>query len=102
MSISSASISPKTPSEKILYGFNLNKILGSGETISAATVSISVASGTDPDTAAMLEGSPIVDFAPIVRHLVRNGVSGNTYTLQVAVTTSRGQRLEPDLMFRVL
>jgi hypothetical protein len=72
--------------------FNFVRRLAPGETISAATFTIEVHSGVDPNPSVMLVGggaSPTID-GPIVVNLVQGGVDGVTYCLRARVTTSQG------------
>jgi hypothetical protein len=94
--------SPKTPNEKLLYGFNFQDLLASGESINAATFTMFVDDGTDPNPSAMLSGGPVLNMSPIVRHLVVGGVSGVTYALVCLVETTKGQHIETTALLKVL
>jgi hypothetical protein len=83
--------SSKTTTEQIRLGFNFARLLAYGETISAATFSVALVDGVDANPSAMLSGSAIVDYSPIIRQLVIGGTAGNTYQLQASITTSLGQ-----------
>jgi hypothetical protein len=72
--------------------FNFISRLAVGETISAATFTIEVHSGVDPNPSVMLVGggsSPTID-GPTVVNLIQGGVDGVTYCVRAQVTTSQG------------
>lgn len=94
-------LSAKTYQERILYGFNFSRLLRSGETLSSATFSMAVSTGTDPSPASMLEGAAVVDFSPIVRQMVVGGAPGTEYFFGVSVETSLGQRFEESVKLKV-
>ena len=67
--------------------------LAAGETISAPTCSITVATGTDAAAQSRLVSGPTVTGSTVAI-LFGNGVSGVTYQVLITVTTSAGQTLE--------
>lgn len=82
--------SPKDPAEQIFYSTDFSALLSAGETLSTATASLRVTSGTDAAPSAMLSGLPVITGS-IVSQLVIGGVAGSTYLLGISVTTSTGQ-----------
>lgn len=93
-------LDPKDPAEAIYYGLDFARLLGDGETLSSATASIRVTSGTDAGAASMLSGSPIIS-GTIVKQLIINGVAGCTYRVGVLVVTSAGQTFVEAASLRV-
>jgi hypothetical protein len=94
-------LSPKDPAEAIYYGIDFAANLGTGETISSATASIRVTSGTDASAAAMLSGAAVIDGS-IVKQKLINGVAGCTYQFGLTVVTSAGQTLVEGAPLRVI
>ena len=83
---------PKDPAEALFYGIDFSNLLGSGETITSATASMRVVSGTDAAPSAMLSGSPVVNGG-IVSHKLTGGVAGVVYLLGLTIYTSAGQTI---------
>jgi hypothetical protein len=71
---------------------DLRARLAAGETITGASVTCSVASGTDPGAASMPVGSPVVGGA-VVTQLLGGGVAGVRYELLYEAVTSSGRTL---------
>lgn len=67
--------------------------LGVGETISSASVTMSVYSGTDPSPQSMVSGSATISGS-VVTQLFTGGVLGVIYEALYGVVTSLGQTPE--------
>ena len=64
--------------------------LGAGETLTLATVSVSVWTGVDPSPAAILDGAPSLSGSQ-VSQLIQDGIAGVVYKIRVQASTSLGQ-----------
>ncbi len=84
---------PKRPDEQEYFGFDFEALLRSGETIASTEWTMAVEEGVDPTPSAMLSGAE-TQSGSIVEHKIVGGVSGVTYKLHCAATTSSGQLLE--------
>jgi len=82
--------SAKDPDEEIYYGIDFAPLLDIGETVSSATTSIRVISGTDAAPSGMLSGAPII-AGSIVNQLIVGGIAGSNYKVGISITTSIGQ-----------
>lgn len=85
-------IPPKTDSSIITLTFDFTSQLAAGETLSTATVTATVYSGTDL-VIDIFSGSPAASNG-LVTQKVKAGVLGVIYTLLCSVTTSASQTLE--------
>jgi hypothetical protein len=85
------SIGPKDPSEVIIATLDFTQELGL-ETISSATVTVSLLNGADPTPSAILNGAANISGLT-VRQSIRNGVSGCVYEIRAAITTSGNRTL---------
>jgi hypothetical protein len=81
--------SKKHITESLLLGFDLARILATGETISTATFAIRVETGTDPAVAGMLSGASQISGAEVAQRII-NGVAGVSYILSATCATSAG------------
>jgi hypothetical protein len=79
----------KSPEATIVAGFNFTSQLLNGQTISSATVTATVWTGTDPSPSAILSGVASVSGL-IVNQSITAGVAGNVYKLRCAATASDG------------
>jgi hypothetical protein len=88
--------SPKLPEESIVLTFNFAPDLGSLTLVSAPTITVTVAAGTDPDPSAILNGVAQLDSTQTQWLVpVTGGVAGTSYVLSVlAPTTSVVTTLE--------
>lgn len=68
----------KDPADVITLTFDFSQ---DAAEVTAPTVTIATAQGTDPDPTLMLVGAPSVDGA-FVRQRVQGGINGNSYALQ--------------------
>lgn len=93
---------PLVVGEKRALTFRFNSELDPGEALSgAATVSVSVESGTDPSPSSILNGSATVD-SPDVLVPVQALVSGITYRIKVLIgTTTATKTLGIEALLRV-
>ena len=82
----------KRSSETLLVPFNFLSALTVGTTISSASVTATVYSGTDASPSAIISGSATISGAIITQKIVA-GTAGVTYLLAAAATTSDGQVL---------
>lgn len=73
--------------------FDFTSQLAAGETISSATVTAAVYSGSDPTPSGLLYASPAISGA-VVSQKVWAGVLGVTYCLLCSATTSTEQVLQ--------
>jgi hypothetical protein len=74
-------------------GWDFTSLLAVGETLSGATVTATVYTGTDANPAAIVDGAATVT-TPYVKQLITGGVVGCIYMLLCKATTSLGQTLE--------
>jgi hypothetical protein len=81
--------SPKLPEESIVLTFNFAPDLGSLTLSGTPTITASVATGSDPNPSAILNGSPQMDstqtqwFVPVT-----GGVNGTSYVIAVVAPTA--------------
>lgn len=85
-------IPPKPVGETITITFDFTSLLAASETLSTATMSIAVYSGTDSNPSAVLSGSASAGNG-LVTQKVTAGVEGVIYKLKASVTTSASQTL---------
>ena len=83
----SASFSYKITTENEQFTFNFSTVMSSGETISLATSTVEVVSGTDASPTAILVGSPSIN-GQVVSQRISGGLDGVIYRIQVTATTS--------------
>lgn len=79
----------KKTGEELWLGFDLARNLRRGESVLEVSFSISVLSGTDASSGAMLSGAPTISGS-IVEQFFVSGVAGCSYEIAAEVTTSRG------------
>lgn len=87
----------KQPAEIRRYTFNYSAWLGSGELITACTIT-----PDDDDIEVVDDSIDIDEGAQKISFLVSGGEDGAQYVLTVRVTTSVGQVKEDELLIRVL
>ena len=75
--------------EVISPPFDFSKNLQIGETLSTASVGVSVYSGVDPNPSALLSGTPSISGA-VVNQSVTGGIVGVIYDIICTATTSLG------------
>ncbi|MDE2106809.1 MAG: hypothetical protein KGL39_56865 [Patescibacteria group bacterium] len=79
----------KSPEATLIVPFNFLSLLPNGQTISSATVTASVWTGTDPSPSTILSGVA-TPSGQIVNQTVQAGVAGNIYKLRCAAVASDG------------
>ena len=84
---------PKTADETVLAVFDFLSLLGIGETLSSASVTASVYSGTDASPSSIISGSDTISGSQ-VRQLITAGEEGVTYLLTATALTSASQTLQ--------
>lgn len=94
---------PKRPTEKEFFAFDYARQLGTGETISSASVAVTVKSGTDGNPSAMVSGTANI-VGERVSQLIIGGTADVQYCIACTAVTSLGQEivLEDDLWVRAL
>lgn len=75
-----------TPENELFY-FDFSQVLADGETISTATCTVEVVSGTDSSPSSIKSGSMSISGTTVSQRIL-GGVSGVTYRLIVTITTS--------------
>ena len=83
----SASFSYKITTENEQFTFDFSTVMSSGETISLATSTVEVVSGTDPNPTAILVGSPVISGQQVAQR-ISGGLDGVIYRIEVTSTTS--------------
>lgn len=79
--------------ETVLETFDFTSRLSAAETISTATVTASVYSGTDASPSSIVSGSATIS-GQTVTQLITAGTLGVIYSLLCTITTSLGQTCE--------
>ena len=90
---SRVTLGAKHASEIVSEVFDFTSRLAAGETISAATVTAFVYSGSDPTPAALISGPAAISGGKVTQR-VTGGFMGNVYDLVCTATTSVGQVLQ--------
>lgn len=85
-------LDPKTVAETRTIQFNFASELAVAETISSASVTAAVYTGTDPLPSNIVSGAASIS-GPLVSQNITAGLVGVTYTLVCSVITSTGQVL---------
>jgi hypothetical protein len=93
--------SDKDPAEIVSLGVDMALLLADGETITAVSSALTVASGIDATPSALLLSTPAI-VGTTVQQWVRDGVDGVLYRLSFTVDTSIGKRLVESGLFRVV
>lgn len=83
------SFSPKLTTESELFSFDFSQVLASGESISTASCSIVVVTGTDLTPNTLLISTAVIS-SPQAAQRVAAGVANVTYRLIMTITTSAG------------
>jgi len=83
------SFSYKIVADNEIFSFDFSPVLSSGESLSIASCSVIVMSGTDLNPSAILYGSPTIS-GTVASQRVYQGISEVTYRLIMTVTTSLG------------
>jgi hypothetical protein len=77
----------KDPTEEVYASFNFASSLIPGETISAATWTITVDRGTDQAPQTMLSGPVDISSAPVITQKIIGGTAGTRYLVRCLATT---------------
>jgi hypothetical protein len=80
----------KQPSEKRTATFDFKDELGAGESVSSASVTVVLLSGTDATPAALLNGAQQVATPQVLQGL-KDGVAGCNYGLLCLATKNTGE-----------
>lgn len=80
--------SPAAPGESEPYSLDFTNDLNTGETLSTATVTLTVNEGVDASVATRLSGSPGISGNVVSQRIV-GLLPGVTYTMTAAVTTNQ-------------
>tara|TARA_R110000868_G_scaffold72639_4_gene211411 strand:+ start:71 stop:382 length:312 start_codon:yes stop_codon:yes gene_type:complete len=91
--MSRVTFQPKLLSERVSLVFDFTSRLASGETISTATTTATLFSGTDSAPSSLIFGAAAIS-GQTVSQLVVGGVLGVTYELLCTITTSASQTLQ--------
>ena len=83
----------KLSGETAIHTFDFTSRLTSAETISTASVTASVYSGTDATPSSVVSGSATISGKTVTQPLTA-GTEGGTYLLVCQITTSLSQTLE--------
>lgn len=84
--------SDKKTGERIRLGVDFIRLLAPLETISTASVAVSVLRGEDLTPSAILDGTATIDGTTVLQ-VVDGGVAGVYYTLEFTANTSLGHVL---------
>ena len=85
----SAAFSYKITTENEQFTFDFSPVLGSSETITAATCVVEVKEGTDANPSAIMSGTPVINSSgDQAAQRIYGGLDGVTYRLEMTVTTS--------------
>ena len=84
--------SSKRDGETVAYGFDFQKVLATGETISTATFSSELVEGTDPSPGTMISGSATISGTKVTQ-LITGGVDDAIYRIVCEITTSLSQTI---------
>lgn len=84
---------PKSTYETLDLTFSFLSDLASGETISGASSTATVYSGTDATPSSLIDGAAQVGSQSVVQTII-GGVAGVTYEISCFALTSAGQSLQ--------
>jgi hypothetical protein len=85
----SNSFSYKITTENEQFTFNYSPVLGTTETISSATCTVTVKEGTDTNPSAIKVGTPVISGSQVAQR-IKDGLDGVIYRLEMTATTSLG------------
>jgi len=83
-------IEGKSVSETVTLAFSFLSHLATGETISSASTTATVYSGTDASPSSLISGAASISGSTVSQKVI-GGTLGVTYTLACSATTSLGQ-----------
>lgn len=90
--MSDGTFDPKDPSESRAFVLDFADDLAAGETVTAATFTVTVLEGTDANPSAMLSGAAVASGTTAAQRLV-GGLAGVVYKVRAVVTTSASNTL---------
>jgi len=82
----------KVTTENEQFTFDFSPAMGTGETITSATSTVQVVSGTDASPTSILQGSPVVSGQQVGQRIYA-GLDGVIYRIQMTVITSASNTL---------
>ena len=85
-----APFTAKSPAEIIDIGFDLTNLIAALNTISTATIAVTIETGTAAANTLVLVGSPTIVGKTVLQR-ISQGVAGNTYLLTLTATESNGE-----------
>ena len=83
----SASFSYKITTENEQFTFDFSPVMATGETISSASTTVQVVSGTDSNPNDILVGTPVASGQQVAQRIY-NGLDGVIYRIEVTILTS--------------
>ena len=86
-------IEGKQSGETVTIPFSFLSHLATGETISSASTTATVYSGTDASPSSIISGAPSISGSTVSQKVI-GGTLGVTYVLVCSATTSTGQVLQ--------
>lgn len=84
--------SSKRPTSSEFFTVDFSRQIAVGTTLSSATVTMKVISGTDANPSAMISGSAVISGANVSQKLI-GGVDGVRYAATYLAVTSAGETL---------
>lgn len=82
----------KVTTENEQFTFDFSPAMGTGETITSATSTVEVVSGTDPSPTSILLGGPVVSGQQVGQRIY-GGLDGVIYRIEVTALTSAANTL---------
>lgn len=82
-------IPDKSPAEAIRAPFDFTSTLDAGDSVTAATVTAAVYSGTDASPSSLISGA-VTLASPLVYQKIVGGLAGVIYNLTCTATTANG------------
>ena len=82
----------KDPAEKLVCTFDFSPELDAGETLDAATTSVTLLAGSDGNPSALLDGAVQITGGAVLQSF-SGGVDGATYLFRCLATLSSGRVL---------
>ena len=83
----SSAFSYKVTTENEQFTFDFSTVMASTETISSASCTVEVVSGTDPTPSTIKVGSPAISGQQVAQR-ISGGLDGVIYRLEMSATTS--------------
>ena len=84
----SAAFSYKITTENEQFTFDFTPVLGTSETLTAATCVVEVKEGTDSNPSAIMSGTPIINGTKVAQRIY-GGLDGVTYRLEIDRKSTR-------------